>query len=158
MSMPFSLFFFLSSKSVLLNPLVYIFYRKIKPKMFISSWVRKYFFRKKVIPWKLEHACHKKICLICKTYNHLIIIWLSLISKSSWNENSPVSKWKSIYFHLSQWFSFTKIYAVIKTRPLALNGGLFCSFESACGFVNVKLVIVDLWGGVQHLQSELITL
>lgn len=50
-----------------------------------------------------------------------------------------------------------KIYKVIKNRPLTLNLGLFYNFESACGFLNVKLVIVDLRGGVQYLQSELIT-
>lgn len=50
------------------------------------------------------------------------------------------------------------MYTVIQNRPLTFNLGLFCSFESACGFVNVKLVIVDLRGGVQHLQSELITM
>ena len=59
-----------------------------------------------------------------------------------------------------------QIYTIIKNRPLTFKLGLFSHFESACGFVNVKLVTVDLWAGgvgglgrgaVQHLPSELIT-
>lgn len=40
-----------------------------------------------------------------------------------------------------------QIYTIIKNRPLTFKLGLFSHFESACGFVNVKLVTVDLWAG-----------
>lgn len=56
-------------------------------------------------------------------------------------------------------FTSQKICTALQNRPLTFNRGVLCDFESTCGFVNVKLVIVDLLGGgAQQLRCGLITL
>lgn len=54
---------------------------------------------------------------------------------------------------------YMQVFFFLKNGPLTCSWGSFCDLENAHGFVNVKLVIVELWveREVQHLQSKLIT-
>lgn len=49
-----------------------------------------------------------------------------------------------------------KICTALQNRPLTFNRGVLCDFESTCGFVNVKLVIVDLLGGRSNFSVGLL--